>query len=316
MKRTTSTNALVLAAVAALALSACSSTAVGTPSSTNSADTSGTTGLPQDVTAPIVAAVEVDEDAAARLPEGTTSLTVGSNLQSPPTTFLAGDGTTPIGDEIDIINAIGGKLGVDVQIENMQFDTLINSLETERVDLTIAAMNDNVKRQEVIDFVDYFDSSIGILIQKGNPEGITTTADLCGHDVNGVEGSTSVAWVTEESPNLCENGETINIVTNPSDQQRLNDLKTGRVVAALNDLPYVVYVSQTAGNGNDFEVLDTEPLLAAPYGIGFNKNNSDVRDAVQAALQSLMDDGTYEQILDAWGLARGARTEASINGGN
>ncbi|MEQ6896575.1 ABC transporter substrate-binding protein [Microbacterium sp. KR10-403] len=266
------------------------------------------------MSAPIVKAVTEDDAAASMLPSGTTTLTVGSNLQSPPATFFAADGTTPIGDEIDLINAIGNKLGVTMKIENMQFDTLITSLQSKRVDLTIASMNDNPTRQKVIDFVNYFDSSVGILLQKSNPDKIQSPSDLCGHTVNGVAGSTSVIWVESANPDLCKGRQPITVVTNANDQQRLNDLKTGRVTAALNDLPNVVYVSQTSGGGNDFMVLDTEPILAAPYGIGFNKDDTQLRDAVQKALQSLIDDGTYQKILDAWGLSRGAIAKATING--
>ena len=172
--------AAVIAATAVIALSACGSAEI--PKASGPEETAETGSLPQDVTAPIVAGVEADETIAAMLPEGMSTIKVGSNLQSPPATFLAADGSTPIGFEIDLITAMGNRLGVDLDIQNMQFDTLISGLESKRVDLTIASMNDNATRQEAIDFVNYFNSGIAILVKKGNPDGINSPEDLCGTD--------------------------------------------------------------------------------------------------------------------------------------
>lgn len=305
--------AAVIAATAVIALSACGSAEI--PKASGPEETAETGSLPQDVTAPIVAGVEADETIAAMLPEGMSTIKVGSNLQSPPATFLAADGSTPIGFEIDLITAMGNRLGVDLDIQNMQFDTLISGLESKRVDLTIASMNDNATRQEAIDFVNYFNSGIAILVKKGNPDGINSPEDLCGTDTSAAPGSSQLAWAEAVSPEICPEGEVINVVTNQNDQQRLNDLKTGRAQSALNDLPNLTYIAQTSGNGEDFEVVDTPLIDGAPYGIGFNKASTELRDAIQASLQSLIDDGTYGQILEAWGLDSGAIESATVNAG-
>ena len=86
--------------------------------------------------------------------------------------------------------------------------------------------------------------------------------------------------------------------------------------AILNDLPSAVYISRTAGDGKFFEVVPGEPINGGPYGIGFNKQNRPLAEAVQKALQQLIADGTYGKILQAWGVEQGAVKEAAINGGS
>lgn len=299
-------------------LAACSSQGSGDGQSSQGADATASAAVrAQDITAPIVAGVTADPALTANLPDGfKTNINVGSNLQSPPATFLAEDSKTPIGFEIDVINAIANRLGTNLTISNMQFDTLITGLQGGRVDLIIASMNDNASRQQAIDFVDYFNSGIAIMVQKGNPLGINGPADLCGQPVSAAPGSSQLAWAERVSPTLCEGKSgPIEVIVNDSDQQRLNDLKTGRSAAALNDMPNVSYIVQISGDGNDFEMVKTDLIEGAPYGIGFNKESTQLRDSIQEALQSLIDDGTYAQILEAWGVESGAITTATVNGG-
>ena len=99
-----------------------------------------------------------------------------------------------------------------------------------------------------------------------------------------------------------------------SDTQNQNQLRTGRVAAILNDLPSAVYISRTAGNGKTFEVVPGPPIEGGPYGIGFAKTNTALRDAVNRALGELVSDGTYLKILQSWGVEQGALKEPAING--
>jgi polar amino acid transport system substrate-binding protein len=108
----------------------------------------------------------------------------------------------------------------------------------------------------------------------------------------------------------------VNVTATDSDNQNQNQLRTGRVQAILNDLPSAVYISRTAGDGKFFEVVPGEPIDGGPYGIGVNKANTALRDAVRKALQALITDGTYGKILQAWGVEQGAIKEATVNGGS
>lgn len=307
----------VISVAALFALAGCGGG--GTTSSPSVSPTGGGAATEEQPAAAIVAAVAKDDAAAALLPESyaqSGALKVGTNLQFPPHNFYAADGKTPIGFEVDLSASIAKKLGLTASWQDSPFENLITSLQANRVDMTIAAMNDRPDRQEKIDFVNYFRTGIAILVAKGNPDGIAAPEDLCGHTVGVGVGSSQEAWAEGLSGECVAAGkEPIEVVPSNNDQQRLNSVKTGRQTAELNDLANLVWIARTSGGGNDFEVVDLPPLQAALYGIGVNKENAGLRDAIAAALNSLIADGSYGKILDAWGVSSGAVDEATINQG-
>jgi polar amino acid transport system substrate-binding protein len=263
-----------------------------------------------------VSAVAKDAAIAAELPPEIVSagkIRIGSNIQNPPNNFYAADGKTPIGSEVDLAKAVGRKLGVEMAYEDMAFGSLITSLQAGRIDLTMAAMNDTKERQKSIDFVDYFTSGITIMVQKGNPAGIKSPDDLCGKTVAVNSGSSQETY----AKGLCTPAgkPAVTVAATDSDTQNQNQLRTGRVQAILNDLPTAVYVAQTAGDGKYFEVVDLPPINGGPYGIGVNKANPKLAKAVQLALQSLVDDGTYAKILQSWNVTQGAIKQVTVNAG-
>ncbi len=318
MSRSTLARTFVPAALsAALLLSACGG---GNDASAGSGSDEGEGSSDSAVpdTSAIVDGVTEDPAIAGALPavlstDGT--LVIGSNVQSPPNNFYAEDGSTPVGFEVDLITSIGRKLGLEVEYQDMAFDSLITSLQSGRVDATIAGMNDTAERQEAIDFVDYFTSGITIMVQAGNPAEIGASEDLCGKKIAVVQGTTQEAFAAEQTTKCEAAGDpALDVTSTPSDSQNQTQLRTGRVDAILNDLPTAVYISKTAGDGKYFETVDQAPINGGPYGIGINKDQRDLSSAVQQALQALIDDGTYTEILEAWDVTTGALDKATVNG--
>ncbi len=295
---------LLVTSLLVLGLAACGSTS----------GTSETTTPPSSD----LSSVKKDDKLAAMLPPAIASagkLRVGSNIQNPPNNFYAEDGKTPMGSEVDLIKSVAAKLGLTVEHSDMAFSSLITSLETGRVDVTMAAMNDTAERQQKIDFVDYFTSGITIMVQKGNPQQVKGPDDLCGKGVAVNLGSSQETFAKEQSTKCKAAGKPeVQVSVTDSDTGNQNQLRTGRVAAILNDLPTAVYVAKTAGDGNFFEVVPLAPINGGPYGIGVNKQNPQLSEAIKAALQSLIDDGTYEKIVTVWDIKQGAITKAAING--
>jgi polar amino acid transport system substrate-binding protein len=91
-------------------------------------------------------------------------------------------------------------------------------------------------------------------------------------------------------------------------------VRSGRAVADMNDFPVAAYAAKTLGGGGQFEVVGQQ-IEAGPYGIGVLKDNTQLRDALQAALKAVIADGTYDQILQKWNVTQGALKTATINGG-
>lgn len=263
----------------------------------------------------VVNAIKADAGLAAAVPaaiKGKGKLAVGSNVQSPPNNFYAADGKKPIGFEVDLITAAAKKLGLEVAYQDMKFDSLITSLQTGRIDATIAGMNDTKERQQKIDFVDYFTSGITMMVYKGNPEKIATPDDLCGKAVAVVTGTSHQAYAEEQSKRCTTAGKpALTVNATDSDMQNQTQLRSRRVAVVLNDLPSAAYISRTGG----FETVAQPPINGGPYGIGVSKENKALTESLQKALQSLVDDGTYTKILDSWKITSGAVKQVSVNGG-
>lgn len=301
----------------ALTLTGCGGPSAPQPGDAKGDATSSSSTVPD--TSKILDQVSKDDALAAKVPSAIAdkgTLTVGSNVQSAPNNFYAADGSTVIGSDHDLITAIGKKLGLDVDYKNQDFGSLITSLQSGRVDVTIAAMNDTAERQKTIDFVDYLTSGITLMVQKGNPAKITGPDTLCGKKIAVVTGTSQQTFAETTSATCETKGEkALDITVTDSDSQNQTQLRTGRIDAIVNDLPSAVYISKTTQDGNAFEVVPGDVIDGAPYGIGVNKDQPELRDAIAEALDSLIADGTYADVLKAWGITSGSVTEATVNGG-
>ncbi|MGW2786978.1 ABC transporter substrate-binding protein [Streptomyces populi] len=244
---------------------------------------------------------------------------VGSDMLYPPMEFVRNG--RPTGVDPDLAAALGRQLGVRFQFGNSAFDTLLTGLRAKRYDVVMSSMTDTKERQEGldpstgekigedVDFVDYFKAGTSIMVKKGNPEGIETPADLCGKKVAVQSGSTAYDLLQSQK---CD--EPIDIEIFDTHDQAQARLKSGAVVADVADYPVVAYAVKTAGGGKDFETVG-EQLNAGPYGIAVLASNTRLRDALQAALNASVRDGSYGKVLEKWNVDEGAVTDALINSG-
>jgi polar amino acid transport system substrate-binding protein len=246
-------------------------------------------------------------------------IVVGSDIAYPPVEFMDEDDEIA-GIDPDIGEALGEVLGVDVTFENGTFDGLILGMNNGRYDVIMSAMTDTKERQEGAsadaegggaDFVNYFQAGSAILVPKGNPEGIQSPDDLCGLSVAAQQG-TANETLLEEQQDACD--EPIDPIINEVDTASITALQNGRADAVITDYPVALYNELTAGDGELFEVTG-EQIDAAPYGIAVPKDQPELRDALQAAVQEIMDNGTYAEILQEWNAETGAIDEATINAG-
>jgi polar amino acid transport system substrate-binding protein len=237
------------------------------------------------------------------------TLVVGSDIAYPPVESFDTDGKTPIGIDPDIAKALGEQLGVRFELRNQTFDGLITSLTSKRIDVIMSAMSDTKKRQASIDFVDYFTAGTSIMVKKGNPEHIQSLDDFCGKTIAIQRGTTQDDVATAQAKKC--GSKALHILKFDTDPEALLQVKQGRAVADMNDFPVAAY---NASKSNDFEVVG-EQIEAGPYGIGVRKTDTQLRDALQKALQALIDNGTYGKILDKWKVSQGAVKSATVNAG-
>ncbi|QNE74994.1 transporter substrate-binding domain-containing protein [Streptomyces finlayi] len=250
---------------------------------------------------------------------------VGSDIAYPPVEFKDKSGKT-VGIDPDLGAALGKQLGVDFKFENGTFDTLITGLRSKRYDLAMSAMTDTKDRQngvdsetgkkvgEGVDFVDYFTAGVSIYTKKGDTQGISNWADLCGKKLAVQRGTISHDLAKSETKK-CTGGKKIAFEAFDTDLEAQTRLRGGGADAASSDFPVAAYAVKTSGGGKDFEIVGDQ-VEAAPYGIAVAKGNDELTKAVQAALDAIIDNGEYGKIIAKWGVEAGAVTEAKINGGS
>ncbi|MEU9556020.1 ABC transporter substrate-binding protein [Streptomyces fumanus] len=252
---------------------------------------------------------------------------VGSDIAYAPVEYKDDSGKT-VGIDPDIAAALGKQLGVTFEFQNATFDTLIGGLAAKRYDIAMSAMTDTKDRQEGVDgdtgkkvgagvdFVDYFTAGVSLYTNKGDDQGIKTWDDLCGKTM-AVQRNTFSHDLAKDQAAKCEkDGKgTLKIEdfgTNPEAETRMRS-KGADVVSA--DFPIAAYSVKNAGGGKYFEIVGDQ-VEAGPYGIAVAKDNTQLRDALKAAVQAIIDNGEYQKIVEKWGVADGAVTEAKINGGS
>ncbi|MGJ5891156.1 atrA protein [Streptomyces sp. V2] len=264
---------------------------------------------------------------AAKLPADIRSkgvIKVGSDISYAPVEFKDSSGKT-VGIDPDLADAMSKQLGVKFEFENGTFDSLITGLRSKRYDIAMSAMTDTKNRQngidadsgkkvgEGVDFVDYFSAGVSIYTPKGKDQGIKTWADLCGKKIVVQRGTVSEDLAKSEAKK-CPKGKTISMEAFGTDPEAQTRLRAGGADAGSSDFPVAAYAVKTSGGGNDFQLVG-EQVEAAPYGIAVAKDNTQLRDALQAAMDAIIKNGEYTKVLTKWGVPSGAVTQATVNGG-
>ena len=259
--------------------------------------------------------VEVDPELRAMLPgellAQSTRITVGTESGYPPFEYTNEAGRI-VGFEIDLFDAASDRLGLKYTFHDMPFKTLLGELYASNVDVIAAAMSDTAERQVESDFVDYYNDSDAIMVPAGNPEGIKTLKDLCGRTVAVLTGSTQEEALADLNSAECQ-AKPVQVVQFDTDADALAHVQEGKADAELTQWSTGAYNAKQVGSGDIFEVANTEIINPTPLGFVFLKGDVELVRAYQAAVQSIIDDGTYAEILKKHDLSAGAIEKATIN---
>jgi polar amino acid transport system substrate-binding protein len=317
--RLTSTRALALAGAVAIFAGACTggSAATSAPASVAPASVAPTTvasasaapsesmAAPSASTVPSASAAASPSAAAVAAPDRIKTagkLVWCSDVSYAPEEFYAADGKTIQGSDIDIAAHIAQVWGVTNEVDNTSFDSIILSLTAKKCDLIISGMNDTADRQKQVDFVDYLSVGQGLLVPAGNPKGIHTLDDLSGKSVAVQKGTTNYDALVAENTTLKTAGKAqINIQVFTQDTNAFQQLGLGRVDAYSTDSPVVAYYNSLPANAGKFEI-GGQPIAPAPIGIAIRKDDTGMKDAVQAVIDQMYADGSLTQIVAKWGM--------------
>jgi polar amino acid transport system substrate-binding protein len=227
--------------------------------------------------------------------QSSKEIKIGSDIEYAPIEFFKEGTQQTQGVDFDLAQAMGKKLGVKMTfIDDTDFAGIIGALQSGRFDIIMSAMNDNAERRgKGIDFIDYFNAGSSILVQKGNPKAIKGVDDLCGQTVAVQKGTTQDTDILTPQETKCRTaGKPVSVLRFEKDTDALQQVKNGRAVANLEDFPVAAYNAQTSGGGNDFAVVPGQVGVQGSYGIAVPKANTQLRDALQAALKAVIADKT------------------------
>jgi polar amino acid transport system substrate-binding protein len=236
---------------------------------------------------------------------------VGTDASYAPMSAYGRDGRTIIGMEPDLGVEIGRVLGVRLQFVATDFSELLADVGRGDPDLAMSAMTDTPERAKIADFVNYFTAGTSIVVQRGNPDGVTELNDLCGKVV-AVESDTVQVDLLTRTQSNCGIHRII-VKAYPTNSDALLELRTGRAVAVLNDLPPAIFLVNDARTRSQYQLASTMQYEPGLYGIVVAKSQPGLRDAVQGALQELLRSGVYTDVLARWHVQTGAVQQITVN---
>jgi ABC-type amino acid transport substrate-binding protein len=281
---TTKSRALIaLLALLALFAGACAS---------DDGDDTATDDTAVDADADADAETDADGDAEGDADTGDLGLAtegqllVGSDINFAPFEFYEGD--VEMGFDIDLLNEIADRVGVETTYENVSFDTIFTQLAAGQYDAIISAITITEERDETIDFSSpYFSANQALAGAEGGS--VSGVADLTGDLVVAVQSGTTGEDYAEA------NFTDVTIDAFPSSTDAFNALAAGQVDAVFIDIPVV---QEQVATGD--VVLLEEVVTGELYGIGVPEGNSALKDAIDDALAEMIEDGTYAEIFSTW----------------
>ncbi|HZM55245.1 MAG TPA: ABC transporter substrate-binding protein [Acidimicrobiales bacterium] len=300
--------ATAIGAVAVLA-AACSSSSNSSTTTTAAAPTT-TVALPTAT----IPTQSTNGAIAATVPAAVKSksnLTVAMDATYAPDEFIAPNGTTIVGMDADLATAISQTLGLTPKLINATFDTIIPGIQSGKYDMGASSFTDTIARQKVVDFVDYFTAGEGFYVKSGSTLAFNGLTSLCGHSVAVESGTTEQSDATLQAKNCAKNKQGSVTVLSYGNQSQANlAVSSGRADVGFADSQVAGYIVATS-NGV-FQNSGTA-FAVAPYGLALPKGNG-MAAPVQAAVNALIANGVYNQILTKWGVQSGAVTSSVVNG--
>ena len=252
--------------------------------------------------------------AAADLPGAGASrgaLAVGVVPNYPPLEFRDPATGALAGFDIDLGEALARKLGVRLAWQETSFDQMIPAIATGRVDAILSGMTDLATRHETATFVDYLRSGPQFFVRRSRAGEFADMAALCGEAVGASRRTSFPQEVARWSDAHCP-GQPIIVVGTEGSADARTQLRQGRIDAAVQGnetLPYVMEQEPGA-----YAALGG-PIATQLTGIGLPVKEAGLQQAMAAALDALIADGTYQGLLAKWRLDGNGIEKATINAG-
>lgn len=263
----------------------------------------------------IAASVQLDPAVAALVPQRILDAGILELVTDPtyaPIDFTDDNGDI-IGLEPDLALAVGNKMGVEINISKADFNGILAGLESRRWDASWAAFSVTEDRTKVVDMVSFMAAGTAVMTKKGDEGDIADIADLCGLTIAVQTGTSQALSVMPTFEKMCidEGLEKITPLVVPQQDSANQAVTSGRADAMIADNALVAYYAQVQPESYAAVTgILVEPVL---IGVAMPKGDDGLAEAFQAGIQSLMDDGSYLEILTAWSLQDSKTDTAEIN---
>ena len=275
-------------------LAGCGDSAASSAPVASAAETA--TAAPTEAAAETTAEASVKEEAAGSTAEAaptdfttveTGKLHMATNAAFPPYEMVADDGSFE-GIDVEVAGKIAEKLGLELVVDDMDFGSVITSVQSGKSDIAMAGLTVTEDRKQNVDFSDTYATGVQVVIVPEDSD-IKTIDDLQGKLIGCQESTTGYIYCSDDY------GEDM-VTAFPNGANAVQALLSGKVDAVVIDSqPAKEFVAQNEG----LKILDTE-YVTEDYAIGVSKDNTALRDAVNNALKELIDDATVQSILDKY----------------
>ena len=220
-------------------------------------------------------------------------LHMATNASFPPYEMTTDDGGYE-GIDVEIATKIAEKLGLTLVVDDMEFSSVITSVQSGKEDMAMAGLTVSEERKQNVDFTDSYATGVQVIIVTDDSL-VATVDDLANVSLIGCqEGTTGYIYCSD----TVENGGygEDHVVAYPNGATAVQALLDGKVDAVVIDNePAKAYVAANEG----IHILETE-YVTEDYAIGVNKENPALREAINTALNELIADGTVQEIIDKY----------------
>ena len=271
---------LMTAAALVLSLAACGSTA----SSAASSEAASSDAASSDA-ASSEAASETETAELSTVEPG--KLIMSTNAAFPPYEMTTDSGEFE-GIDIETAQAIADKLGLELQIDDMDFDAALLAVQQGKADMVMAGVTVTDERQNVMDFTDSYATGIQSIIVKEDSD-IASVDDLAGKKIGTQRGTTGYLYCSDDFGDE-------NVVAYDDGLTAVQMLNNGQVdCVVIDNAPAKEFIAANPG----LKLLDTA-YVEESYAIGIGKGNTELKDAINTALEELKADGTLQAIVDKY----------------
>ena len=273
---------LMTAAALVLSLAACGSTASSAASSEAASPEAASRDAASSEAASSEAASETETAELSTVEPG--KLIMSTNAAFPPYEMTTDSGEFE-GIDIETAQAIADKLGLELQIDDMDFDAALLAVQQGKADMVMAGVTVTDERQNVMDFTDSYATGIQSIIVKEDSD-IASVDDLAGKKIGTQRGTTGYLYCSDDFGDE-------NVVAYDNGLTAVQMLNNGQVdCVVIDNAPAKEFIAANPG----LKLLDTA-YVEESYAIGVGKGNTELKDAINTALEELKADGTLQAIV-------------------